>query len=54
MRIVSLQLDSRSLDILISAVSYAISNLDDLNDALESNIQEHELSKLRDILEAKK
>jgi len=54
MRIVSVQLDGRGLDLLIDAVQFAISNLHELNEAIDGDIQESELETLKEKLEAKK
>ena len=48
---VTMTVTSRQLDILDAALSYAFSNLDDANDALDSDFQEHEVDDLREMLQ---
>lgn len=53
-KIANIQVTGHDLDLLILAVSYASANRDDLNEATNGDIQEYELSKLLEFLEAKK
>lgn len=54
MRISNIQVDGHDLDLLITSVKFAISNLHDINEAIEGDIEESELEKVLAVLEAKK
>ena len=54
MKIANIQVSGRDLDLLILAVSYASANREDLNEAIDGDIEEYELKNILEMLEAKK
>lgn len=54
MTVVTLRLNPAQLNALLGALSYAMSNVDDLNEARDSDIDVRDLETLHNVLEAKK
>jgi hypothetical protein len=50
MTVVTLNLEKRGAKVLREVLSYALSNLDDLNEALDSDVQEDEVNFLLNVL----
>jgi len=54
MKIANIQVGEHDLDLLILSVSYASANREDLNEAIDGDIEEYELRNILEMLEAKK
>jgi len=50
MTVVTLNLEKRGAKVLREVLSYALSNLDDLNEALDADVQEDEINFLLNVL----
>jgi|688.fasta_scaffold1120366_1 hypothetical protein len=50
MTVVTLNLEKRGAKVLREVLSYALSNLDDLNEALDSDVQEDEVNFMLNVL----